>query len=163
MIKKLDVEQRADELASLLRTANRTVAREFNLTPENAPTNPAFIDSEDILRGAKERSIVYYGYFLGGILVGCFALEDGGDGVSYLERVAVDPDYRHRGIGKKLVRYASRAVFRSGGRVISIGIINESGLLKRWYEDLGFVEKGLKRFEHLPFTVCFMERRRGRR
>jgi len=36
-------------------------------------------------------------------------------------------------------------------------MINESTILKNWYKKLGFRETGTKNFEHLPFTVCFMD------
>ena len=29
--------------------------------------------------------------------------------------------------------------------------------LKEWYEKIGFVHTGTQKFEHLPFTVGFME------
>jgi len=40
---------------------------------------------------------------------------------------------------------------------MTIGIIEENEKLKKWYSDLGFVHIGTKKFEHLPFTVGFME------
>lgn len=40
---------------------------------------------------------------------------------------------------------------------IKIGIVEENTILKEWYEKIGFVHTGTKKFEHLPFTVGFME------
>lgn len=42
---------------------------------------------------------------------------------------------------------------------LSIGIINENKVLKQWYSSFGFNETGFKKFPHLPFTVCFMEKK----
>jgi hypothetical protein len=44
------------------------------------------------------------------------------------------------------------------GKKASIGIINENVRLKKWYIKHGFCEKALQRFDHLPFTVCFLEK-----
>ncbi len=41
---------------------------------------------------------------------------------------------------------------------MSVGLVDENAVLKRWYAALGFRETGKKRFAHLPFTVCFMEK-----
>jgi hypothetical protein len=57
-----------------------------------------------------------------------------------------------------LMDFACDKIHQNNGKLISIGIINENIVLKKWYTDYGFVEKGLKRFDHLPFEVCFMEK-----
>ena len=44
-----------------------------------------------------------------------------------------------------------------GAKKLSIGIIYEQKVLKDWYKDIGFRETGIRKFEHLPFTVGFME------
>lgn len=44
-----------------------------------------------------------------------------------------------------------------GANKIKIGIVEENTILKEWYEKIGFVHTGTKKFEHLPFNVGFME------
>jgi hypothetical protein len=44
------------------------------------------------------------------------------------------------------------------GKKVSVGIIDENLVLKNWYRDYGFVQTDIRRFEHLPFVVCFMEK-----
>jgi hypothetical protein len=39
------------------------------------------------------------------------------------------------------------------GKVVSIGIINDNEMLKDCYRKYGFEETGLRKFEHLSFTV----------
>ena len=75
-----------------------------------------------------------------------------------LNNLAVLPEYRHLGIGKELVDYAitySKNIL--GANKIKIGIVEENTILKEWYEKIGFVHTGTQKFEHLPFTVGFME------
>ena len=44
-----------------------------------------------------------------------------------------------------------------GSTKIQIGIVEENTVLKAWYQSQGFIHTGTKTFDHLPFTVGFME------
>ncbi len=134
----------------------KTVADEFGLTEENAPTNGAFLKDENILEELR-KGVKMFGVFKGACQVGFMALEAKDDKTYYLEKLAVLPKYRHMGFGKALVEYAAQFVKEAGGRVISIGIIYENKPLWAWYKELGYVETGTKKFDHLPFAVCFMK------
>lgn len=92
-------------------------------------------------------------------VVGCVALRQSArPGVCYLERLAVLPARRHRGIGRRLLERVATAARAQGARELSIGIIDDEVVLKRWYEALGFHVVGTKRLPHLPFTVCYLAR-----
>ncbi len=98
-----------------------------------------------------------------------FGLYDGRNPVGYvslsfedgstceLHHLAVLPEFRHRGGGKLLLDHAKKDVIRNGGTKITIGIIEESTILREWYTANGFVHTGTKKFPHLPFTTGFME------
>ncbi len=75
----------------------------------------------------------------------------------YLERLSILPEFRHQGLGKMLVKQIVDKAIELKIKTIGIGIIAEQEELKKWYESLNFVLTGTKRFEHLPFTVGFME------
>ena len=96
--------------------------------------------------------------FHDGRQIGFVAIEKASDEFYYMEKLAVLPEYRHRGFGKKLMDFVSDYVKAKNGKKISIGIINENSRLKTWYQAYGFEETGLYQFEHLPFVVCFMEK-----
>lgn len=146
------------QLADLIRSAFLTVAHDLNLTPENAPTNPAFIQEETLI-SVIEKGTRFYCAIVNESLLGCIALEVSGDPhILYLERLAVIPEYRHLGLGAQLVDYAAERAKALGAQRLSIGIIEQNTVLKNWYGTLGFSQTALKRFEHLPFTVCFMEK-----
>lgn len=75
-----------------------------------------------------------------------------------LDHLAVLPPYRHLGLGKELVAYAADyAKDHLGAQKIQIGIVEENTVLKTWYQSQGFIHTGTKTFDHLPFTVGFME------
>jgi ribosomal protein S18 acetylase RimI-like enzyme len=152
-----EVENEFGECACVVRDSFITVAREFNITRENAPTNPAFAGA-DSLNKMKEKGLKLFGLYEGSACIGFVAIERANDGVFYMERLAVLPQYRHKGYGTILMDFVTEQVKKCGGKKISIGIINDNKVLKNWYNKYGFVETGLKSFQHLPFTVCFMEK-----
>ena len=146
-----------EDCAEVIRNSFITVADELKLTKENAPTNPAFIE-KDALHRMHEKKIDMFAVVDGEACIGFVALEKADQGVYYMERLAILPEYRHRGYGKKLLDFVVKHVRERGGKEISIGIINENEVLKNWYLDYGFMEIETKEFQHLPFTVCFMQK-----
>ena len=146
----------------LLRESFGTVAAEFGLTEKNCPSNPAFIKKES-LKEQINNNRIFYLLYQDDKPVGSVAIEKSPDqpGVYYIERVAVLPEYRHKGFGKELMKFATRRIISMGGKKISIAIIDENRILKNWYANQGFIESGIRKFEHLPFTVCFMHKLLG--
>lgn len=146
-----------DDWASVIRISFATVAAEFNITRENAPTNPAFAEADSLVK-MKEKGIDMYGAYCKGHKVGFVAVEKADDDRWYMERLAVLPQYRHMGIGRALMDFVFESVRMNGGKKVSIGIINENRVLKNWYIAYGFLETEVKVFKHLPFEVCFLEK-----
>ena len=145
-----------DRCAELIRDSFGTVAEEFDLTEQNCPTNGAFIKAERLQRDYNN-ACLQIGYFLGGEIVGYVQLEKKGETTYELEKLAVLLGFRHKGCGKELMDYCKVVVSELGGNKITIGIIEENTRLRSWYESYGFVHRGTRKFEHLPFTVGFME------
>lgn len=145
-----------DECAEVIRNSFITVADELKLTRANAPTNPAFIEN-DALNSMYEKNIDMFVVTNEDACIGFVALEKADNGVYYLERLAILPEYRHKGYGKMVLDFAVSHVRERKGKRISIGIINENEVLKNWYLSYGFIETETKAFQHLPFTVCFMD------
>ena len=146
-----------DKWAELLRDAFITVADDFGITRENAPSNPAFAEADSLPR-MLDKGVSLFGAYYGSQRAGFVALEDADNGCWYMERLAVLPEYRHKCIGRKLMDFAFATVKERGGVKILIDIINENKVLKNWYMDYGFIETGIKAIKHLPFEVCFMEK-----
>jgi len=57
---------------------------------------------------------------------------------AYLNRLAVLPEFRHCGIGSRLVDHIIRLAEEKNIGIISIGIIAEHTQLKEWYIGHGF-------------------------
>ena len=123
---EITTDQQKKELARVIREANRTVARDLNLTKENAPTNPAFITYE-ALEGSMNKGLAMYGFYEDKKLVGCVGIEDPKkDDTFYIERLAVLPLYRHNGIGRRLMDFAFEKIKSYNGKTVSIRIIDEN-------------------------------------
>ena len=41
---------------------------------------------------------------------------------------------------------------------INIGIVEENQVLRKWYENQGFLHIGTKKFDFFPFTCGYMEK-----
>ena len=160
VIREVQSETEMADSVVVIRESFATVARDMNLTAENAPTNPAFLQL-DGLKALREKGLFLFSCFRNGRQVGFIAIEKASPELYYLEKVAVLPAQRHRGIGARLLDFGCAWVRTQGGQRISIALINENTILKQWYAAYGFRETGLKHFAHLPFTVCFMEKLLG--
>lgn len=135
----------------------RTVAEEYGLTEENCPSHPAFMKPDKLRKQFAERRPMFLLKTADGHFAGYFSLHWQEDGIAELENVAILPDYRHQGFGQLMIDKAKEIVHQNGGAKITVGIIEENTALKNWYQSLGFQHLGTKRFDHLPFTVGFME------
>ena len=151
------IENIDQDCVRVIRDSFITVADEFNITKQNAPTNPAFIEIET-LQTMKQKGIDMYGAFINNAVIGFVAIEKVSEDLYYMEKLAVLPEYRHKGYGTRLIDFVVETVKKAGGKKISIGIINENKVLKDWYIRNGFSETEIREFSHLPFTVCFLER-----
>ncbi|MHC4587512.1 MAG: GNAT family N-acetyltransferase [Planctomycetota bacterium] len=142
-------------LLDILRKSFAGVAERFNLTPENCPKNLAFCTKQRI-KDDFARGLKYYILEKDGQPCGCIAIEKASRDVCYLQRLAVLPPHRRKGYGKALVNHIFDQAGKYGAQKIEIGIIAEDKKLTNWYGKFGFVLKGTKKFDHLPFIVAFM-------
>lgn len=145
-----------EESVVVIREAFGTVAKEFGLTKENCPTNGAFIEISRLVSD-KEKGNRMFGLFIENKQIGFVSVAKKDDIVYEMEKLSVLPECRHMGYGRILMDYVKEYVKALNGKAVTIGIIDENTILKKWYSSYGFVEMGKRVFAHLPFTVCFME------
>ncbi len=150
------MEQELEICADVIRRAFGTVAKEFGLTTDNCPSNGAFLQTERLVKDKLKGNQMFV-LTEEGKIVGFIQLEKANDKTYYLEKVAVLPEARHQGCGRQLLDFAKYKVRELGGEKIGIAIIEENTRLKNWYTVNGYIHTGTKSFDHLPFTVGFME------
>lgn len=143
-------------LSEIIRDSYSTVAARFNLTPDNCPKHPSNC-TDGWVAGDFTRGVIYYLLADRGIPAACAAMEIADESTCYLERLAVLPNCRGRGMGRALVNHVFDRAAEAGRQSVSIGIIAEQDDLRSWYQNLGFARTGTRQFDHLPFAVMFME------
>lgn len=157
-IREVIDEENIARSVAVIRSAFKTVADEFGLTPVNCPTHPSFITGKGV-SDLQKKGAHLFGLFIDGLMVGFVAIEQSDDGLFFIEKLAVVPEYRHASYGTRLIRHALAYIAMNNGKRVSIGIIDKHDVLKQWYRNLGFTVIGIKKYGHLPFTVCFMEKK----
>ena len=120
-------EQDLSAIVKVLNLSHGTIAWDFNFTKEDNPTNNAFID-EKTLREQLNNGIELYGLKMNNRLVGCIAIEKSKrePGTYYIEKVSVLPEFRHQGIGVRLMDFATAKIKDAGGQIISIALIDSN-------------------------------------
>jgi N-acetylglutamate synthase-like GNAT family acetyltransferase len=103
-------------LSSLIRHSYRDVADRFKLTPPNGPKHPSKCTDEWI-ENDFARGVSYFILALRGIPVGCAALEKANPDLCYLERLAVLPRERKKGLGIQLVEHVFRTAQELGSKI----------------------------------------------
>ncbi len=156
VIEKKDI----PECVQVIRSSFITVADEFGFSADNAPRFTAFAISADRLYYQLENdNRLMAAYCLdSGKIIGYYSLLWQDDRQCELNNLCVLPEYRHEGIGAALLRDAFDRAKKEGCEKISIGIVEENRVLRKWYEDQGFIHIGTKKFDFFPFTCGYLEK-----
>lgn len=143
----------------LIKKSFMTVADEFGFTEVNAPRFTAYAISEDLLvwhMDGEHRPMFVYEE--NGVMCGYYSLliQDNND--CELNNLAVLPEYRHKGVGKRMLEHSFETAHRLGCHIMNIGIVEENTTLRKWYEENGAIHVGIKKFDFFPFTCGYMKR-----
>ena len=159
MIRPVTLQDDFDQLAKLLNESYLTVVDDFGITKENCPFHNAYING-DTLKSKLNTIREFYCLEDNNKPIGFIVIEksENEKNTFYIEKVAIHPDYRHKGKGKQIMEFAENRIKELGGRRISVGLIDENKQLKDWYKSMGYCETGTKIFDRLPFNVCFMDK-----
>lgn len=145
------------ECVDIIRKSFKTVADEYGFTIENAPRFTAFATTVERLSWQLENEPrQMFVYEQDGVLCGYYSLLMQDNNECELNNLAVLPEYRHCGIGKKLLDHAYETAKAQGCKTMNIGIVEENTKLRKWYEQNGAVHTGTKKFDFFPFTCGYM-------
>ena len=158
MIKEINKND-VPECVKVIRESFGTVADEFGFNVENAPRFTAFATTEERLYwqlNEEKRSM--YAFYDNGRIVGYYSLIIKDNNECELNNLCVIPAYRHNGIGEELLKNAFMAARELKCNKINIGIVEENKILRKWYEEFGFIHTGVQKFDFFPFTCGYMEK-----
>ena len=145
------------ECVDIIRKSFKTVADEYGFTIENAPRFTAFATTVERLSWQFENEpSKMFVYEQDGVMCGYYSLLMQDNNECELNNLAVLPEYRHCGIGKKLLEHAYETAKAQGCKTMNIGIVEENTKLRKWYEQNGAVHTGTKKFDFFPFTCGYM-------
>ena len=147
-------------IADLIALSFRDVAERFGLDGENCPSHPSRI-TRDRVEGGFALGTQMLLALDGTCLCGCVGLRRPVAGVSTLEKLAVAPAFRRRGLGRLLVNEAFSLARERGAAHVEIGIIAKQHDLRVWYEVQGFRAVRSAHFEKLPFEVLYLQKTLG--
>lgn len=159
MIKEINRND-VSECVMVIRNSFLSVADEFGFTRDNAPGFTAFAISEDRLyyQLDNEHRLMYAYYSDNDKIIGYYSLLLQDNQECELNNLCVLPQYRHKHFGADLLSDAYLRAKESDCKKINIGIVEENKVLRKWYEDNGFIHIGIKKFDFFPFTSGYMER-----
>lgn len=156
-IKSLETDEELKACVEVLHNAFDSVADAFGLTPENCPSNAAFVDFGKV-KSAFTKGVRFYGYYLHNELVGCVGIHQKDKQVFEITKLGVVRKVRKQGIGGALLQHACSEILKRGGSKAVLGMIDDNIELRNWYQFHGFKMTKRKMFRRLPFWVCFMEK-----
>ena len=141
----------------IIRASFATVAKDLGLTEQNCPKYGGFVTTTERLQTHHSWGWLIYGLYENERLIGYISISKEADSVYEMHNLAVLPEHRHKGYGRQLLDFCIEKVVELGGDKVTISITEENTVLKNWYTAYGFVHTGTKKFEHLPFTIGYME------
>lgn len=157
MIRPMEIRE-IDRCVQVIRDSFMTVADNFGFTQENAPRFTAFAITVERLQWQYQEGRPMYVWEEEGQIAGYYSLHLQGEQKCELNNLCVLPAYRHRQIGEKLLEHAFAQAREQGCVQMSIGIVEENILLRKWYEAHGAVHVGTEKYDFFPFTCGYMEK-----
>lgn len=133
-----------------------TVANEFNITKQNAPRYVAFAMSEKRMTEQYDEGRKMFAYFDDDKIVGFCHIVFWRENEATLNDLCVLPEYRHKGIAKKLLYHSFNCARKNGAEKLNISIVEENKRLRDWYEGFGFIHTHTEKYDFFPFTCGYM-------
>ena len=147
-----------NECVDVIKESFLTVANEFGFTIENAPRFTAFAITEQRLSWQLTyENRPMYAFIKDGKIIGYYSLSLLENKECELNNLCVLTQFRHKGIGEKLLLHSFSTAKSLGYSKINIGIVEENQVLKKWYESFGFKHIKTQKFDFFPFTCGYME------
>ena len=92
-----------------------------------------------------------------GKICGYYSLLLQGHGECELGNLSVLPEYRHSGIGGKLLQHSMKTARELGCTVMNLSIAEENTVLRKWYEHYGAIHISTEKYDFFPFTCGYMK------
>ena len=148
-------------ITDILNKSFMTVAIQFNFTKETVERFPAFMESV-VIDNQFKNGLKMYGYNINNKIVSCAGYSFYKDKVYLIERLGTLPEYRHKGIGRKLMEFIENIIRKNGGEIAEIHVVDINKILIKWYINMNYkqirTDKLYDGERKLPFNSCVMNK-----
>jgi len=148
-------------ITDILNKAFMTVALQYNFTKETVERFPAFM-KPDVIENQLINGLKMYGYNIDNKIVGCAGYSFYKDKTYMIERLGTLPEYRHKGIGKKLMTFIENKIRENSGKIAEIHVVDINIILVEWYKNMYYkqirTDKLYDGERKLPFNSCVMNK-----
>ena len=152
-------ENNLNECVNIIKESFITVAKEFNITSDNAPGFTAFsISKEKLKHQLNEEHRLMFGFFENNSIIGYYSLSIQENNECELSNLCVLPSHRHKKIGEQLLNHAFKISKENNCKILNIGIVEENKKLKNWYQKFGFEHINSIKYDFFPFTCEYMKK-----
>ncbi len=155
-IKKFERKE-VDAYVAFIRLAFGVEAKRLGIDKATFPSYGAFLTKDKLLQ-AVDSGLLLWGYYVEDQVIGTVGLSKKSNERFQLEKLAVDPSERGKGLGRQLLHFAEHYALGQGGVKLSLGMVLENRLLYDWYLKQGFESKKEKLNNKFPFGLSFMEK-----
>jgi len=140
---------------SIIRCSFQATAEEWGLPEESCLASGSFIKMDQLIADYR-RGVRMYGCLCDGVTAGYMQLEMTEPRRFTLDKLAVLPEFRRRGIGAQMVAHATEIARKLGAVELTISLFAEDERLIQWYTRHGFVHTGIVKHPDIPLLVAHM-------
>lgn len=156
---RLVTEKDLSACADVIRKSFETVGDEFHITRENAPYYVAFsVTAEKLQEQFEDGRLMVVSCDKEHGIVGYYSVCMLNNWECELNNLCVLPEFRHKGIGSRMLEHAFDEAKKAGCVKMNIGIVDENLVLRRWYEKYGVYHLESRKYDIFPFTCGYMEK-----
>lgn len=150
-----------ENYTNIIKRSFETVADDLEMTRDTFPASGAFIEKNDIRKLLNKGGTLFGLYKINAtsqVLIACIALIKKTTSKYKIMKLAVLPEERNFGYGGLLMAFAEAYITHNCGQVISLGMVSENQVLKKWYQTKGFIITKVSPYKHTTYSICFMEK-----
>jgi ribosomal protein S18 acetylase RimI-like enzyme len=151
------VESELVECLEVIHKGYKTVADKFGLNDDNCPDSGGATLKYEKLLASYNKGKKMFAYFLDEKVVGFMEFHIVDNDTVKIGDIVVLPEYRNKGIGTELLNYSKKFCKNNGFTKLTLGMIDDNIMLKKWYIKNGFCESHTMKYPKAPFTTEYME------
>lgn len=150
----LNENEDCDEAVKVVRRSFSTVRDDLGIESEVFPAFAAFYTLQKMKRELRDGAVFVGAYEAAThVLTGLVGIQKKDDGKGKILHLAVLPDYRHEGIGRRLMFEAECIALNYGIHKLELGYVHENMKVGEFYTALGYKVDKTRKYKQTGFSV----------